>query len=532
MIKKRISLGLIAMMLLCMVGCNTQKIEQPDILQDIIKEQETETDEADKQIEEEEPQQSEEATDVAYLDVTFEHHWDGLYEEVSLMNARYNSINLHTTDYPALTEAVDAFNAEYIEQTQGYVDRIKEDALSTYQESLQDDYDWFGPFEYSSEMILKRADSKVLAVEEQIYSYEGGAHGLSYYYAFNFDVQSGALIALEDVITDMDKLPEALVTEITDKYPDLGSFDENFWDGFFEEYITPTQEDFQPEFTWTLGYDGVTFYFSNYEIGSYADGLQQVTICYSEYPEMLNSSYFADVENTYVIGLDDLWSGTDTDLNNDGVTDYVSVSRNYDYEMDFIASYNITVNGNTFTQDSYCYEYRSFLVKAGEKNYVYVERTVENDYRLIAVFEITANSVEYMGEVDGGIGSFTNSLAFEVEKRIDLLGTYTVLADCYVGEDGLPVERNSINEVKSEMSITSVVEIEAELVNEEGELTGEGYAFPAGTDFRFMVTDGDTFVDVLASDGQRCRFYVEEEWPTTVNGKNAEDSFEMLYYAG
>ena len=89
------------------------------------------------------------------------------------MNARYNSINLHTTDYPALTEAVDAFNAEYIEQTQGYVDRIKEDALSTYQESLQDDYDWFGPFEYSSEMILKRADSKVLAVEEQIYSYEG-----------------------------------------------------------------------------------------------------------------------------------------------------------------------------------------------------------------------------------------------------------------------------------------------------------------------------------------------------------------------
>ena len=42
---------------------------------------------------------------------------------------------------------------------------------------------------------------------------------------------------------------------------------------------------------------------------------------------------------------------------------------------------------------------------------------VENDYRLISVFEITPNSVEYMGETGGGIGCFTNPLNFEVEKQ-------------------------------------------------------------------------------------------------------------------
>ena len=553
MIKKRISLGLIAMIILCMSGCSAQKSEQPDMLQEFIKEQETEASKGDEENEEMKPsseveseeineseaadnnQDEQKVTDSGYLDVTFEHHWDGLYEDVSLMNARYNSINLHTTDYPALTEAVNTFNAGYIERTQGYIDQIKGDAASMYQESLQEDGYWLGPFEYRSEMFLKRADKKVLSVEEQIYSFEGGVHGLNYYYAYNFDVPSGELITLDSVITDMSRLPEVLVKEITDKYPDLGSWDENFWDGFFDEYITPSQEDYRPEFTWTLGYDGVTFYFSNYEIGSYADGLQQVTICYSEYPEILSSSYFADVENTYVTELDDLWSGKDTDLNHDKVTDYISVTHNYDYEMDFIASYNVTVNGNTFTQDSYCYEQRSFLVKAGEKNYIYVERTVENDYRLIDVFEITECSVEYMGGIDGGLGSFSNSLNFEVEKRMDLLSTYTAVAECYVGEDGLPAEHNAVYEVKSDISITSVVRIEAELLNEKGELTGESNTFPEGTEFKFMVTDGNTFVDMLASDGQKCRIYVEKDesaWTTTINGKNVEECFEMLYYAG
>lgn len=549
--KKRFLVAIILSIVLCMVGCNVQKVTQSVISENGQEEQQTEPNKDDKQetVAVTEPQGEPETSEKhnsetdpekthseekgvpneIYLDVTFEEHWDSYYDDIFLMGGKYNSIDLQTTDYPALTKAVNTFNAEYIAQTQGYVDKIKENALSDYKESSQDN--WMGPYEFESEMILKRADDEVLAVEEYTYSYEGGIHGLSFYNAYNFDVQTGELIALEDVITDMGSLPDILETEIIGKYPDLEPWKEPLAD-VFRDYISPVQEEYQPTFTWTLGYDGVTFYFSNYEIGSYAEGLQQITVCYSEYPQIFDDGYFKNVDDSYVMELDDLWSGTDTDLNGDGVTDFISVTPNYDYEMDYIESYNVTVNGNTFTQESYGYGYKSYLVKAEDRNYIYVERMVENDYRLITVFEITPNSVEYMGETGGGIGCFTNPLNFEVEKRMDVLSTYTASADCYVGEDGMPIEKSGIYKVKSDISITSIAEIEAELVDEEGNLTGEGYCFPAGTDFKFMATDGETFADMLTSDGQRCRLYTENEWPVTVNGRNAEECFEMLWYAG
>lgn len=531
--KKKLAVLVMTAIILCMTGCGGQEKESLIVPQKIQEEQQTEPKETHKEENAAiaEPQGIPETLNAVYLDVTFEEHWDNCYEDAFLMNAKYNSINLQTTDYPALTEAVNQFNTEYISVAQGYVDELKKNALSDYKEMPKEH--WIGPYEFKSKMLLKRADDKVLAVEEQVYCYEGGIHGVSFYDAYNFDVQTGERIALEDVITDMDSLADVLITEITEKYPDLGDWDEHFWDDVFEEYITPTQEEYQPTFTWTLGYDGVTFYFSNYEIGSYADGVQRITLCYSEYPQILNDDYFKNVDNHYVTRADDISViGIDTDLNSDGVTDFISVTPNYDYEMDYIESYNVTVNGNTFTQDSYCYEYRSYLVKADNRNYIYVERMVENDYWLITVFEVTENSVEYMGETDGSLGCFTNSLDFEVEKRMDVLSTYTASADCCVGEDGMPVEKNGIYKVKSELSITSIAEIEAELVDEEGNLTGEGYCFPAGTDFKFMATDGETFADMLTSDGQRCRLYTENEWPVTVNGRNAEECFEMLWYAG
>ena len=549
--KKRFLVVIILSIVLCMAGCNAQKVTQSVISENVQEEQQTEPNKDDKQetVAGTEPQgesetsekhnsetdtektHSEEkgAPNAVYLDVTFEEHWDSYYDDVFLMSGKYNSIDLQITDYPALTKAVNTFNAEYIAQTQGYVDKIKENALSDYKESSPDN--WMGPYEFESEMILKRADDEVLAVEEQIYSYEGGIHGLSFYNTYNFDVQTGEWIALENVIIDMGSLPDILETEIIGKYPDLEPWKEPLAD-VFRDYISPVQEEYQPTFTWTLGYDGVTFYFSNYEIGSYAEGLQQITVCYSEYPQIFDDGYFKNVDDSYVMELDDLWSGTDTDLNGDGVTDFIFVTPNYDYEMDYIESYNVTVNGNTFTQESYGYGYKSYLVKAEDRNYIYVERMVENDYRLITVFEITPNSVEYMGETGGGIGCFTNPLNFEVEKRMDVLSTYTASADCYVGEDGMPIEKSGIYKVKSDISITSIAEIEAELVDEEGNLTGEGYCFPAGTDFKFMATDGETFADMLTSDGQRCRLYTENEWPVTVNGRNAEECFEMLWYAG
>ena len=76
-----------------------------------------------------------------------------------------------------------------------------------------------------------------------------------------------------------------------------------------------------------------------------------------------NSLYFSDVNNNYVLKLIDAWSGSDVDINSDGVTDYISVNRNYSSEpgVDYSESFDVTVNGNTYTHEFYCYDLETYF---------------------------------------------------------------------------------------------------------------------------------------------------------------------------
>lgn len=483
---------------------------------------------AQEESKESESESEEAKAEPAYLDVVLERNWDGSYADIELLNANYQTLSLRSTEYPALLATLEAVTKAHQEEIQSYIDQMKTDAASLYEHHGAEEF--MGPYEYISDTFVKRADDKVLSFMESVHTYEGGAHGTNYYNAFNFDVQTGAEITLEDVITDINALPMILEDELLEKYSDEGYFYEAPSE-MLMPYITPGAE-YQPEFTWTIGYDGVTFYFSNYEITAYAAGTQAVTVLYSEYPQIFRENYSTGIGENYVIKLDDNWAGLDTDLNGDGVKDIIRVTTNYNPDYEFNESFNVTVNDNTFTQETYCYGLDKYLVRAGDDYYLYIQRTVENDYQSVCVFRITENSVEFMGEFEGGMGNFTNSADFEVRRRMDMLSTYTGIARCSVGAEGLPAEKEGVYKVDHELSIVSTVDIEAELTDGEGNLTGEGFAFPAGTEFTFMETDGETYVDMKADDGQFCRFYTTNEWPAMVNGMDATESFEMLWYAG
>lgn len=465
-----------------------------------------------------------------YLWVARDRNYDSCYEEAYIMYGHYNTLHLENTEYPELTKAVQSYNTLLSNEMQAGMNRLEEWGLEEYREYGAEAFR--GPYILENDMFLRRADSAVLSVVENIYEYSGGAHGNKYFGSVNIDVATGEDLALEDVIVDLRLLPGILETELKEKYPDVEYWTDSLH-SMLMEYVEPTTEDFAPDFTWTLDYEGVTFYFSDYEISSYVDGTQQVTLTYSEYPEIFKGSYFTTgTEKNYVLELPDSWRISDVDLYGDGKTDYISVRRNYTGEGDFSDSYDVTVNGNTFTQDTYCYDLDTYLVKAEDEYYLYVQRKVENDYKTMCIFRITDNSVEFVDEIDGGVEIFTNSKEFEVSRRFDILSTYEATAKCYVGEDGLPVEYNNTYKVIRDVVLTSITDITVDLIDEEGNLLGSAYTFPAGTTYRFIATDGASIVDVEMNDGQRGRFYVTPGWPVTVNGTNAEELFEMLYYAG
>lgn len=553
--KKKILICSCFILIFCMAGCNPFKIVQsvmqnqaqqiPTTEENIISENQAENPTETEQeiasaeddteeisdVEEEISDDAEPAETSDYLDIRFERYYDSYYDETLLMQGYYDVIQFNEPEYPALTEAVRVYNDTHVDAEQSYMDEIEQWAKEEYEEYGPDMF--MGAYAEESEFAVRRADTQVLSIVEKGFTYSGGAHGMSGFATVNFDVATGKEIPLESVVTDVNSLPAALATEVLEKYPDITYWTDTL-EGTFQEYITPSDAEYAPEFTWTLDYEGVTFYFGNYEIGSYADGLQIVKITYHEYPQLLNEEYFADENSNYVLKLLDAWQGSDVDINNDGVTDYISVRRNYSSEpgVDYSESFDVTVNGNTYTHEIYCYDLETYFVRNGDNNYLYVKRRIENDYESVSVFKITESSVEYVDEFGGGFQSFTNSLDFEVTKRMDLLSTYSAVAKCYVGSDGMPVEKGGVYEVVNNITITSTVEIPAELVDEKGNLTGEQVTFPAGTDFTLQRTDGSTYVDVLAEDGKWCRFYTTPEWPPTVNGMDANSSFEMLWYAG
>lgn len=540
--KKKFLLSAILISALCLCGCNTQITFGENTEQGSQNEQVSES--QDDSVENsQDSSQDNDTVDVQqesqYLNVSVGKLHDSEIDQISLMYGNCCLFELDAPEYPALEEAVAQYNTETEQNWITSMNDLKSWAREDYDAAVAEGYEFYGPYVSEDEMYITRADDKALSAVTTNYWYSGGAHGMSGFSAVNFDTQTGRKLAIEDVIADTNALPNVLATEMLEQYPHLATTVQDMWsmslEDYLASYLTPEEvDDITPEFTWTLGYEGVTFYFGAYEIGSYADGNQVVVLTYNKYPELFNKEYFTSVTQDYAVRIAPFWYGEEgfTDINSDGVMDVINVDGDYAAEFEMYSSLNVTVNGNTYRHEAYYYELTSYLVKANGNTYIYVERVGNSDFRTVSVFKITESSVEYVGDVDGGIVDLNNSADFGLTKRFDMLSTFWCIAKCYVGDNGMPVEKAGAYEIMGEGTITSTVEITAELVDENGNLLGESKAFPAGTIYDFERTDGMTYVDMLTNDGSRCRLYTTNQWPPTVNGMDAQNCFEMLGFAG
>lgn len=132
----------------------------------------------------------------------------------------------------------------------------------------------------NSEIILQ--SNYVITVAIDSYTFTGGAHGNSVITLLNFDPKTGRLFTQEDLIKTFGDLTELVKQYFKKELVAKGNG--NSVDYFFgDDFKLPENIGFNDE--------GVIFLYNNYELSSFADGVTEFTIPYSEISKYLKISH-------------------------------------------------------------------------------------------------------------------------------------------------------------------------------------------------------------------------------------------------
>ena len=181
-------------------------------------------------------------------------------------------------NFPKLALGLEIGNTETKEELVGFIEENREYAYDHYEASGEGYY----PFQSSVKPFVRRADTLVTSILYTGFTYTGGVRGETYYYGETYDSTSGAELVLSDVVDDMDALSGAIEGQLCNFYS------ETFGDSELD--IGAVIND-GSSYSWTLDYNGITFYFLPYSIDSYVDSIVTVTVANEAYPNVLKKEY-------------------------------------------------------------------------------------------------------------------------------------------------------------------------------------------------------------------------------------------------
>ncbi len=158
---------------------------------------------------------------------------------------------------------------------------LGEMAKEWYDTMSEDSRQYFSPYFYDITLPICRIDGDLAEVQLGFSTYTGGAHGGSGLTGYHFDLQTGEFFGLADLTDDPEGLAAAVSDEIIRQIADSGEAEYYF--GGYEETIRN-----RGDYNFTIGEDGLTFIFGEYEIGSYAMGILEFTVSYDVIAPLLN----------------------------------------------------------------------------------------------------------------------------------------------------------------------------------------------------------------------------------------------------
>lgn len=383
--------------------------------------------------------------------------------------------------------------------------------------------------------FVQRADNHIISMRCNWNVNTGSIHPSNVVTGQNFSTETGAMLSLSEVVTDVEKIRALVKQKLSEKYGDW-LFEE--WESLYDETETDS-------FAWTMDYDGLTFYFSPYELSFYAAGVLTVDINFAEEPALFRDVYITAPEQGWASAVT-FHSFMELDGVN-GTKDTFLIGLSKAEWDDFQLKLEIEKNGrNILEYEMYAYEYKAYLATVADKNYLFVEATTENDYKVLYIFDLSLDCItEPMVQMNAGFVTmrtdvedysygeevFNNPAEIYLSSRLDVFhtmrGTRRYSFDAKAG--GLVPLTSFYTLDEMQTPLVSKIPLEVTVLGEN-----TSTIVPAGTGFTFLRSDGATYVEFRLPDGRECRVTREEGdgWPYTVNGVPEEECFDGIGYAG
>ncbi|MBE5851432.1 MAG: hypothetical protein E7299_00520 [Lachnospiraceae bacterium] len=371
-------------------------------------------------------------------------------------NAKYEGINdfekflmISKFNYVSFWEGKEAYPQmeRTLSEMAGMITRTQEDEADNIISFAEEMFDIAGGnFETqisTSDVQIRRADSVAVSYLTDSYANYGFIEDFRGMWGSNYDTQTGEELLLNDVIKDMTEVP-VLVTKELNSHLWAG---EGYEETVIEDYFRNTPVD---GISWTLDYNGVTFYFGDGDITEPGNGGQTATISFAEYPELFEEKYM-NVPDAYMVRLP-LDLSFFPDLDGDGTLEELNVSGVYNADGRFYSQFGIytDTDGYYHYEDFYAYGYNPYYVKTADgKHYLYMfceENDADNRQMILVVFDVSDGQFVRVGEMNAAPAYIPsddfilplnpdNLLLDNFDSMEQDFGTYMV------GKDGMPVRK-------------------------------------------------------------------------------------------
>lgn len=187
----------------------------------------------------------------------------------------------------------DKINKQFFADAMWSREQMLKDSKEAYEDAIKYKYD-FRPYSLEIKYDIDKNNDGILSAHSTVYYYTGGAHGMSYTIPYNYRIEDGRELKLNDLFKegyDYKKVINEKIKVLRDKmdeeykaeYIKNGGKESDYKSLFFEEF-----KGIKDDQKFYITNNDIVIYYDHYEIAPYAFGMPKFNIPISSLKEGLN----------------------------------------------------------------------------------------------------------------------------------------------------------------------------------------------------------------------------------------------------